>query len=255
MIPYSPTRRVKSPKVTQRGLERLTREQIRLLLQANTDHGDRPLWVLALSTGARQGEMLSLYWRDLELDGQRPTVRFDKSLHAAVRERTKAGRSKIIGWEETPLKTDRSKRTLPLTATTAAELRRYRDSRPEALRGPGQLVFSRPDGKPLTPEWVTTKWKRALEQAGLQVIPFHGARHTAACLMLDESNGDLRLVMYALGHSSITTTVNTYGGYATIVYERNLPAMDAIFAKAIAPDEVFAEALAESGEQLDGSGE
>lgn len=245
LVPASVTRMVKSPKVVQGGLVRLSREQIRTLLQTHRDHPDRPLWVLALSTGARQGEILGLEWQDLTLDGSKPKVHFERSFYPAEREEKANGRPVIVGWEEKPLKTERSNRTLPLTATAAAELRRYRDTRPESLRGPDALVFSRPDGNPRTPEWVTTTWKRALADAGLPVIPFHAARHTAACLMLDESNGDLRMVMYALGHSSITTTVNTYGGYATLVYERNLPAMEAIFAKAIASDEVFAEALGE----------
>ena len=57
-------------------------------------------------------------------------------------------------------------------------------------------------------------------------MPFHCLRHTAASLMLDSSGGDLRLVMSALGHSSIATTVDRYGGIAEKAMRKAADDMD-----------------------------
>jgi integrase len=59
---------VKVPQTKRKEIRPLTLEQARALLEAA--RGDRleALYVLALSTGLRQGELLALKWEDLELE-------------------------------------------------------------------------------------------------------------------------------------------------------------------------------------------
>ena len=53
----------------------LTPEQAHRLFESSADDRYRALWVTALATGLRQGELLGLRWEDVDLDAGRLTVR------------------------------------------------------------------------------------------------------------------------------------------------------------------------------------
>jgi hypothetical protein len=74
---------VKPPKVTETEIESLKADEIDAVLMALKDHPlESP--VLALSTGARRGEILALNWGNVDLDAG--TIKIERSL-----EQTKAG--------------------------------------------------------------------------------------------------------------------------------------------------------------------
>jgi len=75
---------IKPPKVEEVEIESLTADQIVTVLAALKGHWLEPIVVLALSSGARRGELLALRWADIDLDAA--TVRIERSL-----EQTKAG--------------------------------------------------------------------------------------------------------------------------------------------------------------------
>jgi integrase len=53
----------------------LTQEQVTILLHATRDHRMHALYVLAVTTGMRLGELLGLCWEDIDLDARRLVVR------------------------------------------------------------------------------------------------------------------------------------------------------------------------------------
>lgn len=189
--PYSPT-------VERRWL---SADQAAALLDAV--RGDRleALYVLAITTGMRQGELLGLRWSDIEGD----TLTVNRVL---------IYRGRSFRFADT--KTRRSRRTLPLTARTQEALEAHRvRQESERRRAGGEwvengLVFTRPFGSPIIGEHLTRSLRRHLERAGLPAVRFHDLRHTTASLMLSDG-ADLREVMEVLGHSTITLTANTYG--------------------------------------------
>jgi integrase len=71
----NPADEVDTPKVHTQEVTPLTREEARRLV--NTVQGDRleALYVVALHTGLRQGELLALHWEDLDLEGRKLQVR------------------------------------------------------------------------------------------------------------------------------------------------------------------------------------
>lgn len=76
---------VKPPKVGEAEIESLTADQISVVLKALEGHYPlQPIAVLALSSGARRGEILALRWGDVDLVAS--TVRIERSL-----EQTRAG--------------------------------------------------------------------------------------------------------------------------------------------------------------------
>jgi integrase len=70
-------------------------------------------------------------------------------------------------------------------------------------------MFTREDGSPLAPDWISKRFKELAAGAGLPVIKFHAARHTAASLMFD-ADLDVKIVQEVLGHSTSAITRDTY---------------------------------------------
>jgi integrase len=70
LIPRNATESVKPPQPSREEMRPLAPEQAKLLLQVAHEAGDRleALYVLAIHTGLRQGELLGLKWDDVDLE-------------------------------------------------------------------------------------------------------------------------------------------------------------------------------------------
>lgn len=68
LIPHNAAKGVKVPQAKRKEIRPLTPEQAKTLLEAA--RGDRleALYLLALNTGLRQGELLALKWENVELE-------------------------------------------------------------------------------------------------------------------------------------------------------------------------------------------
>jgi integrase len=67
LIPRNATEAVKPPQVHLEEMRPLAPEQVKVLLQATHDERLEDLYVLAVTTGLRQGELLGLKWEDVGL--------------------------------------------------------------------------------------------------------------------------------------------------------------------------------------------
>ncbi len=72
------------------------------------------------------------------------------------------------------------------------------------------LVMCTEIGKPINPRNLLRIFKILTEEADLPHIRFHDLRHTHAALMIFQ-NEPMKLIADRLGHSKITTTMDTYG--------------------------------------------
>lgn len=70
-------------------------------------------------------------------------------------------------------------------------------------------MFTGETGEPLNPDWISRRFKEMAAEAGLPVIKFHAARHTAATLAL-EAKVDVKIVSEQLGHSTERITRDLY---------------------------------------------
>jgi integrase len=158
---------------------------------------------VALSLGLRQAEVLGLRWDDIDFDAG--TVRVT---HALTRVD-----GKLVLAEP---KTERSRRTLPLSQRVREALLAHRDRQvfAKATAGAywqeGNFVFASTVGTPLQPRNVLESWYKLLAKAELPRRKFHVTRHTAVSLLIADGV-PLRVVMELLGHSQISTTADTYG--------------------------------------------
>jgi len=102
-----------------------------------------------------------------------------------------------------------------LTSVAEAALRRQKARQAEQRLLSGDrwtdsgYVFTTRDGAPWDATNLGHRFQRALATAGIPHVTFHAMRHTAATLRLARGV-PARVVMEELGHSQISTTLNTY---------------------------------------------
>ena len=185
LIPRNIAEAVDPPRPAAKEIRPLGSEQAKKLLVAA--RGDRleALYVLAVTTGLRQGELLGLKWGDLDLRGGKLRVR-----------RT------VFEGVVNPPKTAKSNRSVRLTK----EAVRLLASRPRA----SEWVFPTRVGTPIScHNLINRSWKPLLKKAGLPDTRFHDLRHTCATLLLTKGVHP-KIVQEMLGHSSITITLDLY---------------------------------------------
>ncbi len=191
-----------TPKVRQQEVEPLTPTEVNTLLKSIKGHRLEPLWISAMATGMRQGELLGLTWDNVDLVAG--TVSIRRQLQRID------GTLQLV-----PTKTDRSRRVLnlPKVAVDALKMQRayqiWESASPEWRGNALNLVFTTKRGTPLEASNVTHYFQKALKAAHVRHTTFHNARHTNASLLLAQG-ADLRTIMGVLGHSQITLTANTY---------------------------------------------
>ena len=71
------------------------------------------------------------------------------------------------------------------------------------------FVFTHADGAPLNPNTVTHEFGKLARKAGFPGLRLHDLRHIHATMLL-KAGTHPRVVQERLGHSSITTTLDTY---------------------------------------------
>jgi integrase len=199
---------VKAPRPAPDEMHPLSEPEARTFLETARETGDRfeALYVLAITTGLRRGELLGLRWADADL--ARGTLRVGRAL---MRE----GGRHVVG--ET--KTKRGRRQVNLTPRTVAALKTHRKRQLEqrvrlaGLYEDHGLIFSSEKGSPLNPEnLVKRSFKPLLKRAGLSNIRFHDLRHTCATLLLGRGVHP-KIVQELLGHATIAMTLDTYSHY------------------------------------------
>jgi len=142
----------------------------------------RPMILLALRTGLRQGELLALRWEDVDLVAGRLVVR----------------RSAVRGIIGTP-KSGKG-REVPLSDDAVSILR------PMPSRFRGELVFAKQDGTMLTAGDCKHPLRRACRVAGIRQVSWHVLRHSFASHLAMRGVA-LKAVQELLGHSTMEMTM------------------------------------------------
>jgi site-specific recombinase XerD len=140
----------------------------------------RDVFLFAVRTGMRRGEVCNVRWRDVDFEHEFVRVRSDEEF------RTKSGHERVI----------------PLATDALEMLRRLRDERDDA-KG---FVFSGYGGKRLNGNYLSKQFRQYRELAGLdEKFSFHSLRHTFASHLVNKGT-DLYVVKKLMGHSEIKMT-------------------------------------------------
>ena len=213
---------VDPPKVHKKEVRPLSNEQARKLL--DTAQGDRleALYVVAVQSGLRQGELLALRWEDVDLEARTLQVR---------RTLTRNGGKLAVG----PTKTSKGRCTVKLTQDATEALRRHLERQlveiDEASNSwqENGLVFCTCKGTLINPTNLRRRFLAPLlQRAGLPPMTFHQLRHTAATILLLK-NVNPKVVSEMLGHASIAITLDTYSHVLPNMQQSAVAAMEEAF--------------------------
>lgn len=230
---------VDAPRMRRHRAAPLSPGQAQTLLATAAHEGVRleALYVLALTTGMRQGELLALHWADMDLDAA--------ALH--VRGTLQRSRGALTVAEP---KTAHSRRRVALTGLAVAALRTHRARQLEErlLLGPEwedhDLVFCRLDGRPLDgTNLLRTDFYPLLERAGLPRVRFHDLRHSAATLLLAQGIHP-KIVSELLGHTTIRVTMDIYSHVLPDMQREAVAAMERLLTPAPTPPTPSSAAVA-----------
>ena len=191
------------PKQTRHEAHFYTAGQLQILFDAIRDEPIYPLIKITALYGLRRSELLGLKWDSVDFERGTLTIR-----HTVTKV------SKVVEKDKT--KNASSYRSFPMTDEARSLFLAARDAGQEHKRLFGQAyhdcdyVFTWPDGRPISPDYVTEKFSALLKKHGLPHIRFHELRHSCASLLLSNGFG-LKDVQEWLGHSDIKMTANIYG--------------------------------------------
>ena len=144
---------------------------------------------IAYRTGMRMGEILALKWEDVNFTQGFLMVRRTVSYYEKSRK------------EICPPKTRSSIRRIDLDKTSIEIL--------SSAKRYGEFVFSKKDGTIFSRCCISQGFKRICKAANVPYKSFHALRHTHASILL-ASNVHPKIVQERLGHSEISTTIDTY---------------------------------------------
>lgn len=186
----NPAQYVEKPRVEHEEMDFLTPEEIHLFL-AKVTPKYHPLFLTAVLTGLRRGELLALQWGDIEF------------IHNLIYVRRSLYKGKFVS-----PKSKKSVRKVVMTTNLASVLKRHKlESQPNDL----DLVFANGEGKPNDGDTlVKRQFLPALRRAGLRQIRFHDLRHTYTALLIRQGE-NVKFIQSQLGHASIQTTLDRYG--------------------------------------------
>jgi integrase len=146
LVPRNVTEAVNLPRPPKSEIRPLTLEQVKVLLKATEGNKLEALYVLAVTTGLRQGELLGLKWEDVDLEAG--TVRVCRTVFNGV---------------VSPPKTARSRRSVRLAKAAVRVLKRHRECQPD---GPSEWVFPSRVGTPIScHNLINRSWKPLLRDA------------------------------------------------------------------------------------------
>ncbi|OBH15180.1 site-specific integrase [Mycobacterium sp. E3247] len=202
LLAKNPAAAVKRPGVERVVAKHLDQAAVGQVLAAAKDSRYHPALVLIAATGLRRGEVLALAWDRVNIDAG--TLKVAATIG-------RIGGDLVISAP----KTERSRRTVPLSRAVVDLLRKHRAAQAaERLRAANQwrdsgLVFTTELGRPVDPRNLLRVVETAARAAGVDT-DLHTIRHSAAVAWL-EAGVHIKAVADLLGHSSVAITGDIYG--------------------------------------------
>ena len=191
-----------------------------MLLNELRDDEDGNIYIFALLTGLRRGEILALTWNDIDL--KECTISVSKTLNR-IKNYDSEEKTKLVVTEP---KTATSTRVIPIVDCLVPLLKEQK----ELTKGNNKLnlVFPSKTGNYIDPGNYNRKFYKIIKKLGLPKANPHSLRHSFATRAL-EAGVDLKTTQELLGHSSIDITANLYT-HALMEHKRNkIKKLDELF--------------------------
>lgn len=194
--------KVRHVKEHKSEMQFLNTDEVRRLLDFDCEIS--PLIATSLLSGIRQGELLALRWKDIDLESG--TIHISRSY--------RKGRF-------TEPKTPAARRAVSIPSKLKETLC--------PLEGrDDELCFST-DGKPWSSSVLLQGYfYPALKKAEVKKVRWHDLRHTYAALMISV-NAPIKWLQRQLGHTSIQTTLDLYGHLFPEAGSKTITRFDGLF--------------------------
>lgn len=195
--PLDDKRRFKRPNSSKqtRKVSAFTIEEQKLFIEAIKGHKFELQFLLSMFCGLRMGEVNALTASDIDIDTKKITIR--RTITRDLNEYAVIGKT---------TKTYAGQRTVYMTDELCSKLS-------QLIKGmdKDELLFKRPNGSPYTTNMINMSFHRICENCGIEnkEINQHMLRHTFATRCI-ESGMPAQVLQKLLGHTDITTTINTY---------------------------------------------
>ena len=201
-IPYNPCEGVVLPKLKRYRAKVYDGEMIHRLLEIAKGTDIYVPVLLGVMVGLRRGEILALRWENID---------FEKGM-ISIRESMARGENGSYIKEP---KSEAGIRDLHVGDEVILALRQARIAYLNDKIAQGVLfkddgfVVRQSNGKPMTPDAMTRKWKRFIQAHHLPDIRFHDLRHSNATALI-MAGVNPKVVQQRLGHADVSITLNTY---------------------------------------------
>jgi integrase len=221
---------VKLPRKEQHEIPILTKEQAQKLITVAHKRHMATIIALALTTGMRRGELLGLYWDNIDFETR--SLQVTQALSYIAVEGGYGGYQFV---ESTP-KTASSRRRIMLPQFVIDMLKKRKEQQQKLTLQAGEiwkehtLVFTSQTGGYLAPHTLHQKFKRILQEAELPDMRIHDLRHNAATLLLSMGVNP-KVVQEILGHANISMTLNIYSHVLPSMQQEAMDQMDKEFGK------------------------
>jgi integrase len=203
LIYKNPASLVDRPKTVKKEIKVWNVKEVQTFLKFAKDYNRYYIaFLLALTTGMRQGEILGLRWKDV--DFQNSCLRVTQTLSTDGKElnpytKTKSGSRTIDLPKETIFQLLNHKKLIEEDKVEIGK-DQYRDF---------DLVVCTASGTPTNKNNIRRTFKAIIKLAKLHKIRFHDMRHTHATLLLLQGVNP-KIVSERLGHADVRITLDTY---------------------------------------------
>ena len=197
------------PKVSKKKVKPMNEHQIADFLKAIKGHKYENMFLVALFTGIREGEVCGLQWECVDFDNG--TILIDKQLQS-LRGKVRGDREK---YALIPTKNgkERTITAAPFIMDLLWKTKQVQDANRKDFGSDFQendLVFTDEIGNRVTPQALYRAFKIVVTELGMKDIRFHDLRHSYAVISL-KSGDDVKTVQENLGHATSAFTLDTYG--------------------------------------------
>ncbi|HAT2620154.1 TPA: site-specific integrase [Citrobacter freundii] len=218
-LEVNPFEGIKPLKKARAEPDPLSRDEFIRLIDACRHQQTKNLWSLAVYTGMRHGELVSLAWEDIDLKTGTITVRRNYTkLGEFTLPKTEASTDRVVHLIQPAisiLKNQAEMTRLGRQHHIEVQLREYGRSvnhectfvfNPHVVRRSKQVGFIyRVDS-------VGDSWEAALKRAGIRHRKAYQSRHTYACWSLS-AGANPSFIASQMGHASAQMVFNVYGAW------------------------------------------
>ena len=202
----NPSTPCKLPRIEKTDIKPLDNEEISLFLKAIHGHKYESVYIVALFTGMREGEVLGLTWDCIDFVNGTISIK-----HQLQRERRGTGKYNLVS-----PKNGKSRRIAPAASVMKLlEKQQIQQLRAQQIAGEAwhnglNLVFTNETGGNLSAQTIYLNFKTIMKNLGIPDTRFHDLRHSYAVAALQCGN-DVKTVQETMGHFSAAFTLDVYG--------------------------------------------